>query len=182
MNTQATYSAKNNARLMRIQKVSRLMRYCVLLNLVFNLGFWLIHFPPWKDDWNLHALWFVLAESLLIFWFWKLAQLFGFYQRGIIFSPETIRCIKMLGVVCLIGWSLNFTARLLFRPGPVAPEAPTHSQAVVVKKSVYHMGFLSFDFGTGVDFGLLLVGASVSLAAWIMDEGRKLKEDQELTV
>ena len=182
MNAQQTHSPTNNARLTRIQRVSRLMRYCVLLNLVFNLGFWLVFLPPLKDEWNLHALWFVLAELLLIFWFWKLAQLFGFYQRGMIFSPETIRCIKMLGLICLLGWSLNFTARLGFKPSPVVPAAATHAPGGVVKKVTYRMGFLSFDFGTGVDFGLLLVGTSVTLAAWVMDEGRKLKEEQELTV
>jgi hypothetical protein len=44
------------------------------------------------------------------------------------------------------------------------------------------MGFFSFDFGTGVDFGLLLAGIVIVLVAWIMDEGRKIQEEQELTV
>jgi hypothetical protein len=44
------------------------------------------------------------------------------------------------------------------------------------------MGFFSFDFGTGIDFGLFLAGVVIVLIAWIMDEGRKIQEEQELTV
>jgi hypothetical protein len=44
------------------------------------------------------------------------------------------------------------------------------------------MGFFTFDFGTGIDFGPLLAGAVIILIAWIMDEGRKIQEEQELTV
>jgi hypothetical protein len=46
----------------------------------------------------------------------------------------------------------------------------------------FHMGLFSFDFGTGIDFGVLLAGAIIVLIAWIMDEGRKIQEEQELTV
>jgi hypothetical protein len=44
------------------------------------------------------------------------------------------------------------------------------------------MGFFSFDFGTGINFGLLFAGIVIVLIAWIMDEGRKIQEEQELTV
>ena len=39
-----------------------------------------------------------------------------------------------------------------------------------------------FDFGTGINFGQLLIGSAIFLIAWIMDEGRKIQEEQELTV
>ena len=46
----------------------------------------------------------------------------------------------------------------------------------------YRLGFFSFDFGTVIDFGVLLGGLIVVLIAWIMDEGRKIQEEQALTV
>jgi hypothetical protein len=53
---------------------------------------------------------------------------------------------------------------------------------VVVSRSVLHIGFFAFDFGLGVDFGMPLGAAIIILIAWIMDEGRKIQEEQELTV
>jgi hypothetical protein len=47
---------------------------------------------------------------------------------------------------------------------------------------MYRMEFFSFAFGWGIDFGPLLIGAIIVLIAWIMDEGRKIQEEQELTV
>jgi hypothetical protein len=62
--------------------------------------------------------------------------------------------------------------------GPLPP-------GVIVTHTTLHtirMGFFSFDFGTGIDFGVLMAGAIIVLVAWIMDEGRKIQEEQELTV
>jgi hypothetical protein len=119
---------------------------------------------------------------LICFWFWKLAQLFRLYERGLIFAAETIRCIQVLGVVCLAGWLMIAVAHFTPpRPQPVY-NAPPGVTVVVKTTTTYRMGFFSFDFGTGIDFGFLFVGASVVLAAWIMDEGRKIQEEQALTV
>ena len=122
------------------------------------------------------------SVCLLLFWFWKLAQLFRFYERGQIFAAETIRCIKVLGLICLVGWVVMVSARFMPRPEMMPQNPPVGAKSVIVKKQSFNMGFVSFDFGTGIDFGLLFVGASVVLAAWIMDEGRKIQEEQELTV
>ena len=42
-------------------------------------------------------------------------------------------------------------------------------------------GFFNFSIGR-IDFGLLLSGIIIFIIAWIMDEGRKIQEEQELTV
>jgi hypothetical protein len=41
--------------------------------------------------------------------------------------------------------------------------------------------FFSISFG-GINVGMLLAGTVIVLVAWIMDEGRKIQEEQELTV
>jgi len=167
-------------RLQRIKIVSRFFRYFVLANLVFNAGFWVLAFQsslPGIAGMTLRSLLLGASGLLMFFWFWKLAQLFRLYERGLIFSAETIRCIKVLGLVCLTGWLLlvasHFTPRPEFVPyNP--PHVPGVQSVKVVQTFTYRTGFLSFDFGTGIDFGLLFVGASVVLAAWIMEEGRNM--------
>jgi hypothetical protein len=57
-----------------------------------------------------------------------------------------------------------------------------HSAPVVRSKFYLRVGFFTFDFGLGIDFGMPLGAAIIILIAWIMDEGRKIQEDQELTV
>ena len=131
---------------------------------------------------TVRGLLMIASGGLMFFWFWKLAQLFRLYERGLIFAAETIRCIKTLGMICVIGWLTLVAVRFTPRPEPVPPRPTAGTQVVKVDRHFYRVGFFSFDFGTGVDFGLLFVGASVVLAAWIMDEGRKLQEEQELTV
>ena len=181
-------SSKTSPRLNRVQKVSRFFRYFVLANLVFNVGFWLLTFSSSiANDTGMTIRGFLVSASMLLmfFWFWKLSQLFQLYERGLIFAAESIRCIKVLGIICVIGWMTLVVMRFTSRPEPVpnnfSADVPL-AKAVIVEKHYYRMGFFSFDFGTGIDFGTLFLGASVILAAWIMDEGRKIQEEQELTV
>jgi hypothetical protein len=179
---------KTNPRLTRIQKVSRWFRYFVLANLVFNVGFWVFSFLSSSSDGTgitIRGLLLSASMLLMFFWFLKLAQLFRLYERGLIFAAEAIRCIKVLGMICVIGWMTLVAMRFTPRPQPVPHNLPADvhlAKAVLVETHYYRMGFFSFDFGTGIDFGTLFVGASVILAAWIMDEGRKIQEEQELTV
>lgn len=184
-------------RLKRIKTVSRIVRYLVLANLVFNVFFWVLYFPnpmntlsetaKMNPTITMHGVLITSSGFLMFFWFWKLAQLFKFYERGLIFAEETIRCIKVLGIICVCGWlmmaALHFVPRPDYMPfQPPQPPPGSHRVIVSVVSHPYHLGFFSFDFGTGLDFGLLFVSASVVLAAWIMDEGRKIQEEQALTV
>ncbi|HTL72876.1 MAG TPA: DUF2975 domain-containing protein [bacterium] len=188
MNATVIAPTTTNSRLKRIQKVSRIFRYFVLANLVFNAGFWLLFLPRWSSGRftiTVRGVLMFITEPLLFYWFWKLAQLFRLYERGQIFAAETIRCIKVLGMVCIIGWMALLALRFTPRPDFVVHNPPAGVKVMTETRSetrLFRMGFFSFDFGTGIDFGPLFVGASVVLAAWIMDEGRKIQEEQELTV
>jgi hypothetical protein len=125
---------------------------------------------------------FSLLFSFVIWlWYWKLSRLFRLFERGLIFAAETIRCFKILALLCVIGWILALLIESL--PGPPFPShAALPPGATIVHTSVSHFGFFSFEFGIGVNFGLLFVGITIFLIAWIMDEGRKIQEEQELTV
>ena len=176
-------SPKTNARLNRIQMVSRIVRYVILANIILNLGFWLIYASPLSGSLGRSVL-LILLQALVCVWFWKLAQLFHYYERGLIFASETIHCIKTLGLLCVINWLL-MTMAGRFLSHPVAAKLPMvlppDVKVVTTMVKAHSFGFFSFNIA-GVNFGMLLAGIIIVLIAWIMDEGRKIQEEQELTV
>ena len=139
-------------------------------------------------DWGLLLYGFIqfFYGFVLCFWYWKLKQLFRLYERGQIFGAETILVIKSLGLLCVLGGIFKSLMRLIGSQIEIArPHLPPHLPPGVtgtLTVKTYQMGFFSFDFGTGIDFGLLLAGLAIVVIAWIMDEGRKIQEEQELTV
>ncbi len=175
-------SPKANPRMNRIQIVSRIVRYVILANIILNLGFWLIYASPLSGDLGRSVI-LILMLGLVCVWFWKLAQLFHFYERGLFFASETIRCIKALGLLCVIKWLLMTMAGRFFSHPVVAklPAASPPGVKVVTTVQAHSFGFFSFNIA-GVNFGMLLAGIIIVLIAWIMDEGRKIQEEQELTV
>ena len=188
-------SPKASARLDRIKIVSRIARLGVIGFLLFTIWFllrvWIFQGMPVLFD-KLNAasakaahqyplflcagILSLITPLILCVWYWKLAQLFHYYERGLIFAVKTIRCIKFLGLLCVINWMLVSTSHLLLQETGPGLFQPSSSQPM------YRMEFFSFAFGWGIDFGPLLIGAIIVLIAWIMDEGRKIQEEQKLTV
>jgi hypothetical protein len=185
---------KTNLRMNRIRTVSRIAKWIVHAFLFYSIVFFLrLSSGPASflkgNDWR--TLFIVMFQVVLWFWYWKMARLFDFYKRGLIFAAETIRCIKFLGLLCAVGWMLMSINHFLLQkyPFPSTQSMLDHLKTLPpgvtlreVSVTHYQMGFFSFDFGTGIDFGMLLIGVVIVLIAWIMDEGRKIQEEQELTV
>ena len=187
-----------NPRLNRIRIVSRIAKYISLAFLVWFIGFSfysispsLAHAPGIKsNEWR--TLPAVLFTLVLCLWYWKLSRLFHFYEQGLIFAADSIRCIRTLGLLWVVGWMLLTPLNGLLHPSPSIGPQPTVSSAsasnepsrhiVSVRSFRVRMGFFSFNFGTNFDFGRLLEGATIIVIAWIMDEGRKLQEEHELTI
>jgi len=120
----------------------------------------------------------ILGKILVCIWYWKLAQIFGFYERGLIFSSEIIRRIKFLGLLCAIQWMLGIVFHMLLSHFMSQEHLKPSAH---VAADIFRGNFFSFGF-SDMDFGLLLAGVIIVLVAWIMDEGRKIQEEQELTV
>ena|ERR1700690_1813948 len=184
---------KTNLRMNRIRTVSRIAKIVMLGLLIFTLYFpirtyiFQILSPSFKrGGFSLPDVLTIIFQAVLWVWYWKLFRLFSLYEQGFIFSAQTIRCIKTLGVLCAVGWALMTLLQFLPHPLPSSQITQAHPPEATVIKGVmvssYRLGFFSFDFGTGINFGLLFAGIVIVLIAWIMDEGRKIQEEQELTV
>ncbi len=187
-------SPKAGARMDRIRMVSRIAMFIAFCFLAFTIWFLLRIVPDLFRQRNsgirAGEVLGMILQSVVCVWYWELAQLFRLYERGQIFAAATIRCIKFLGLLCAAGWMLKLVTHIWLQQHPlpsiqsmlVDKTVPPGVTTKVISITHYQMGFFSFDFGTGVDFGLLFAGIVIVLIAWIMDEGRKIQEEQELTV
>ncbi|MGO9584951.1 MAG: DUF2975 domain-containing protein [Limisphaerales bacterium] len=84
-----------------------------------------------------------------------LSRLLRFFASGSFFTAKNINCIKWLGCLVVSDW--------------------------VIVKFLQVIGSRALMIGFD-DFAKLAIGFLVVLIAWIMDEGRKIQEEQELTV
>ena len=183
---------KNSARLQRIKTVSRIVRYIFagLFVLSVGAGLWMIIVNLPSPSRTAEGLWHsvlnIMLTMVLGYWYWNLAKLFRFYECGLIFAAKTIHCIKTLGVLCAINWLLYFVLNIVNRcfPMPLLPPLPPGVKLTAAGSSVissFRIGFFNFSID-GFNIGLLLAGIIIVIIAWIMDEGRKIQEEQELTV
>lgn len=97
-----------------------------------------------------------------------LVRLFSLYEKAEIFTKSTVKCISRLGRLLI--W--------LFVAGIV--EQPLMSIALTLHNMPGHR-MIRLGLGSD-DIVVLLIGVVVMLIAWVMDEGRVLYEEQQLTV
>lgn len=166
---------KTSSRMNRIQKVSKCLRLIltfgfpvsllVLLGVVMSLTHGARNSlparasqPPQSQsqaDLPAFSPVFGLVQLLLLlFWYRTVVKLLGFFEKGILFTAETVRCLQALGclylVGCLLALALHFSGL-----------------------DAGHRYLLFSDPFTGLF--LIFIG-------WLIDEARKIREEQELTV
>jgi hypothetical protein len=121
--------------------------------------FILAEFEP-KLKWLYPIFWLLLA-AFFCRGIWFFYRLFSNLEKGILFGSDNVRCIRC------IGWWL-VAASLL---GIII-------EASKIIWTISGPGMIDLsDLGPS-----LLRGFFVIFVAWIMDEGRKIHEEQELTV
>jgi hypothetical protein len=166
---------KANARMNRIKKVIKLVRFlvssAVILLVVFGLAFFAdlagfsifqtgvkVSFSPlltYTAPFSIPAIVLILAllrgglflvGVLVLFW------LLDLFEAGDFFTAQSVRHIKLLSALVIVDWIFTKILDAMAR--------------------------------TGIDltFSQLVLGLLIFLIAWIMDEGRKIQEEQELTV
>lgn len=97
-----------------------------------------------------------------------LIRLFRLYEQGQIFSNDNVRCFSKLSQI-LIAWCL---AGILVDP----------LQSIAL--TLHHPAgqrILSLGLNS-VELTSLLVAGILAVISWVMEEGRKISEEQELTI
>lgn len=104
--------------------------------------------------------------GMLIAYF--LTRLFSCYERGAVFTQESIRFIKKIGIIMIVWAVLN----------------PFYQVAISIILTMHNPhGYREIAITMNVDYvrNLIMAGL-VFLIAYIMQEALKLHEDQSLTV
>ena len=110
----------------------------------------------------------LLPAGVTMYGLWLLRRLFVFYERGQIFEIENVRCFRGLGRVLLAQAAANVLAVPLLAVVLSSGNPPGQKQ-------------LAFSFGSG-ELMILLLGCVVLVIAAVMEEGRRLAEEQRLTI
>ena len=168
-------SPKTSSRLNRIRKISRNLKVCVLIYFVplclMALNFKSVHMAtgmvsvfnhPYASVSDIPATMYALGAIgmgiylLGVISFYRLLNLF---EKGVIFSAANVLEIKRLGTYLACYGILAVTADA-FYSGGISP--------------LTLLGFVASPWIVG--------GGAINIVAGIMDEGRKIQEEQELTV
>jgi len=99
---------------------------------------------------------------------YQLMRLFRLYEQGDIFRVSNVRCFKNLSRV-LVGWFvIGIVHRSLLSMALTLHPPPGQR-------------YITFELGSP-DLTALLIGLTLAVIAWVMDEGRKLQDEQDYTV
>jgi len=176
---------KNN--LLNIRRVSRNFRsifYVLIFCLPFlNILYWqLFNLMP-KELFTLpvviaHELTFstrmlamfasFIPVTVAVLGLLAMARLFSLYEKGIIFSADNVKQFRILGYLVLgfVFAKMLHTTILSF----ILTYQNLPGKRILVAQ---------FDI---MDLLAILVGAFILIVAWVMDEGRKLKDEHTYTI
>jgi hypothetical protein len=113
---------------------------------------------------TLHAGLAAGTDLVMVAFAWFCCKLFGLYARGSLFTAEVVDCIRRIGGLFFFVTLAVFLCRWLL---PHPANSPPWLELV---NSI-------FNVVVGWFSGFLIL-----FIAWIMDEGRKIQEEQALTV
>jgi len=156
----------------------------LVLSPVLNVVFWvgvgmgnevLRHSLPVKVGPDIPAYSLVMAclvsmipTGVFMYALYKLIKLFGYYGSGIMFARENVTTIRSLGKT-IICWDItNFLCSIILGIVLTLHRGPGQRLLAVSLSNA--------------DIYALVAGFSVLTVAWVMDEARKIKEEQELIV
>jgi hypothetical protein len=160
---------KADSRMNRIQKVSGIFRtiFLIVAILCAVAGFWLniallsLH-GAYKFTFILSAgVEFACAACA-----WFCYKLFNLYSQGDLFIPQAVCYIRRIGYTYFLMTVISFFVQIV-----------TEKIAFIPKPNHVELSGLLMQFAISSFPAFLII-----FVAWIMDEGRKIQEEQELTV
>lgn len=109
-----------------------------------------------------------IPMTIELYIIYSLIKLFKLYELGEIFSIKNVRYIRNIGYALLIGQLINPFYEALMGIVLTLHNPPGHRYAMIS----FHQ----------TNIGIIFTGLLVILISWIMAEGYKLREDQQLTI
>lgn len=110
----------------------------------------------------------MIPAAIAMWGTWTLVRLFRLYETGQIFREANVRCFRDMSRVLMTWCVVRFISEPLMSVALTLHYPPGHRLLV-----------LGLD---SVDITALLVGFALAVIAWVMDEGRKLQEQEDLTI
>ncbi|NDV23031.1 DUF2975 domain-containing protein [Desulfovibrio sp. JC022] len=99
---------------------------------------------------------------------WQLARLFELYSQGLIFTADNSACYRRAAWALLIG-------EIVF---PVTETAVSY---IATMNNAVGERLISVTFDDA-NIGNIVVACVILAISWVMDEGRKLQDEAELTI
>ena len=171
-------SSKPNSRLKRLQKIIRVVQVLLFLAAMIVMGIlsvfladfiwgvklprWVVsiplsphtaYLPPFNKIPTTVLLLGVVRAGIFFAGIFTLNQLLRSYNSGIFFTARNVSLLKRIGCLMIGDW-------------------------MVMK----FLDWIALRVVFAAELGELALGLLIILIAWIMDEGRKIQEEQELTV
>jgi len=110
----------------------------------------------------------MIPLGAIIYGLRKLEGLFGLYEHGLIFTAQHVRYFRSLGRTLIVWVGCDVVRSSLLSMVLTLDNPPGHRVITV---------------GLGsADFAAIFVGVVVLIISWVMDEGRKIQEEQALIV
>ena len=179
----------------RIQKISKLFRaFCIFVLVIYAVGSILSIYAIWSGSSIVHTniyvkgmglqhakdfstggkffmtLWMLVIFAYVFKGFHHLKNLFSSYSKGKIFSSDANGQIKKFGITVCLYPVLEVLCILLSNIAVyLTYEIPVRMINTPPDKSVSIIT-------------PLIIGAAIIYISWVMEMGRELREDQELTI
>ncbi|MDA0751604.1 MAG: DUF2975 domain-containing protein [Verrucomicrobia bacterium] len=126
------------------------------------------------------------ASSLLLcWWYWLVARLFKLCETGMVFSESSLSLLQKIGKLFLFFAAFGLFNQILshFIMGSTVPALPGPELAESLAVHVTYIGFGMFGLQfNGINLEPIAVALMIFIAIGVIDEGRKVREEQELTV
>jgi hypothetical protein len=114
----------------------------------------------------------LLAVAIALKVLYHLARLFGHYANGEIFTSDSVKQIRETGKALfyvLFAWLYALIANFLLGTNAASISGTEVETA-------------TWELRLSGPFTLVIAGTIIVMVSWIMDVGRELREDQDLTV
>lgn len=145
--------------------------------------------PPFPID-SLPALGGLILNTisslLLCWWYWMVARLFRKCEKGQVFSVTSFHLLKKIAKLFLffavVGLFSQLFVEMIF--GPSLPGIPADELSEFIRAAnVTHVRFGMFGLQFNeLDLEPIAVALIIFIALGVIEEGRRIREEQQLTV